>query len=293
MPDAQPVPQSDPQVDPQADPNGAVAELLDVSTRHCRVERTGPVVTLTMDRPQARNAFSADLLVGLADGFAYVEETAEVRVAILTGAGGVFSAGADLKAMSRPPDDERIRARLAADPDLHWRALLRDRRLRKPLVAAVEGYAVAGGTELLLGTDLRVAGRGATFGLYEARRGLFPLAGSAIRLPRQIPYTRAMEILLTGRDVSAAEAYELGLVGHLVPDGQALTVARALAAQVAACAPLSVQAILRAYRETEGMAESDAMAVQDKIGWEVLASADAREGSLAFAQKRPPVYTGS
>jgi enoyl-CoA hydratase len=268
-------------------------ERLDVSTAHCTVERDGAVVTLTLDRPEARNAFSLEMLVGLADGLGYVDETPEVRVAILTGAGGCFSAGMDLKAVSSGPSaDERVRARLAADPNLHWRALLRDSRPRKPLIAAVEGYAVAGGTELLVGTDIRVAAESAVFGLYEAKRGLFPLAGSAVRLPRQIPYTRAMEILLTARDVTAAEAYELGLVGRVVPDGQALAVARELAGQVAACAPLSVQAILRAYRETEVLPDAEAMAVQDKIGWEILATEDAKEGSRAFAEKRPPVYHG-
>jgi enoyl-CoA hydratase len=267
-------------------------ERLDISTRHCIVERDGHVVTLTMNRPEARNAFSIDMLVGLADGFAYADDEPDVRVAILTGADGCFSAGADLKAMSRPSEDEQVRSRLAADPNLHWRALLRDHRLRKPLIAAVEGYAVAGGTELVVGTDIRIAAQSAVFGLYEAKRGLFPLAGSAVRLPRQIPYTRAMEILLTARDVGAAEAYELGLVGRVVPDGQALAVAREVAGQIAANGPVAVQAILRAYRETEGMPDADAMAVQDKIGWEVIATEDAREGSRAFAEKRPPIYRG-
>ena len=269
-----------------------MGELLPISTAHCRVERDDHVLTLTMDRPEARNALSPDMLVGLADGFSYVDETPDVRVAILTGAGGHFSSGADLKAMSTPSEDPHVRGRMAEETDLHWKALLRDYRMSKPLIAAVEGYAVAGGTEMLQGTDLRVAGESATFGVWEAKRGLFPLGGSAVRLPRQIAYTHAMEILLACQPVSASRALEIGLIGHVVPDGQALVKARELADQVAQCAPLSTQAILRAWRHTEWMTEADAMAIQDEIGWEVFASEDAQEGPLAFKEKRTPEYRG-
>jgi enoyl-CoA hydratase len=267
-------------------------ELLDLSTKHCRVERDGHVVVLTMDRPEARNALSPDMLVGLADGFDYVDRESEVRVAILTGAGGHFSSGADLKAMSTPSDSEHVRSRMAEEPNLHWKALLRDYRLSKPLLAAVEGYAVAGGTEMLQGTDIRIAADTATLGVWEAKRALFPLGGSAVRLPRQISYTRAMDILLTARPVSAHEALEFGLISRVVPEGHAVDVARAVADQVAANGPVAVQAILRAWRETEGLPDREAMQIQDKIGWEVFASEDAQEGPRAFAEKRPPKYKG-
>jgi len=267
-------------------------ELLPLSTKHCRVEHDGHVVILTMDRPEARNALSPDMLVGLADGFDYVDEHDDVRVAILTGAGGHFSSGADLKAMSTPSADQHVRERMASSPNLHWKALLRDHRLTKPLIAAVEGYAVAGGTEMLQGTDLRVAAEGATFGVWEAKRGLFPLGGSAVRLPRQIPYARAMEILLACPPVSAAEALAIGLINRVVPDGQALDGAREFAEQVAASSPVSTKAILRAWRETEGLSDAEAMQIQDRIGWEVFASQDAQEGPRAFAEKRPPEFTG-
>ncbi len=265
---------------------------LPISTAHCTVEREGPVVTVTMNRPEARNALSTDMLVGMADAWAYIAATDDVRVGILTGAGGQFCAGADLKAMGEPPADERVRRRAAELTDFHWKGLLRDARPAKPLVSAIEGYAVAGGTELLLGTDIRVVAESATLGLYEARRGLFPMGGSAVRLPRQIPYTFAMDILLTGRSVRPEEALRIGLITRVVPDGTALRAAREVAAQVAACAPLSVQAILQTYRRTEGLDEEAALKVSDEIGWPVFATEDAKEGARAFREKRPPNFIG-
>lgn len=268
------------------------SERLPISTPHCDVTRDGHVVVVTMNRPAAKNALSTDMLIGLADAFAYIDAEAGVRAGILTGADGEFCAGADLKAMARPSEDERVRQRAAEIQDFHWKGLLREARPGKPLVCAVEGHAVAGGTELLLGTDIRVAGESATFGLFEARRGLFPMGGSAIRLPRQIPYTHAMDILLTGRPVTAAEALAMGMVTRVVPDGSALAAAREIAGQIAACAPLSVQAILRCYRQTEAMAEDAALEVCDAIGWPVIGSDDAKEGTRAFAEKRPAVFHG-
>jgi enoyl-CoA hydratase len=179
---------------------------------------------------------------------------------------------------------------MEADPDLHWKALLRHYHVKKPLIAAVEGYAVAGGTEILQATDIRVAAEGATFGVFEARRGLFPLGGSTVRLPRQIPYTVAMEILLTGRAVSAREAHRIGLVGRVVPDGQALAEAKRVAALIGENGPLAVEAIKRSVRETEGLPEDEALKIELEIGWPVFATEDAKEGPRAFAEKRPPAF---
>ena len=269
-----------------------MTEQLDISTKHCTIERDGGVVIFTMNRPEKKNALSPDMLAGLVLGYEYIDATPEVRCAILTGAGGSFCSGMDLVSMGQQPDDPRVQAVMSRGDSPHWKALLRDYRLSKPLIAAVEGYAVAGGTEILQGTDIRVAGEGAIFGVWEAKRGLFPLGGSACRLPRQIPYTQAMDILLACRPIPAIEAQQMGLIGRVVPDGAALDVAKAVAQQVARNAPLSTMAILRAWRETEHMSDYDAMQHQDTIGWEVFASEDAQEGPRAFAEKREPQYKG-
>ena len=207
---------------------------------HLLVERDGHVVTVTLNRPEARNALSGEMLVRMGDAWAELDADPEVRAIVVTGAGGHFCAGADLKAMAAGHPDDEWTPRFNADPDLHWKALLRHFQPRQPLIAAVEGYAVAGGTEILQAMDLRVAAESAIFGVAEVKRGLFPLGGSTVRLRRQIPYTLAAELLLTGRQMSAQEAKDVGLIGHVVPDGQALAKAQELAAEIAANGPLAV-----------------------------------------------------
>jgi enoyl-CoA hydratase len=257
---------------------------------HALVERRGHVLVVTMNRPEARNALSGPMMAIMREAWDEVDRDPDIRVCVLTGAGGAFCAGADLKAMTRDHPGDSFRS---GGFDLSViDALLKGRRLSKPLIAAVEGPAVAGGTEILQATDIRVAGRGARFGVSEARWGLFPLGGSAVRLPRQIPYTVAAELLLTGRHISADEAREIGLIGHVVPDGQALAKALELAELVAANGPVAVRAILRTIRETEGMAENDAFKLESRIGMEVFASEDAKEGPRAFAEKRRPEFRG-
>ena len=259
------------------------------STEHLVYERRGMTAIVTMNRPEAKNALSLPMLVGMADAWAEIDGNDEIRCAILTGAGGTFCAGMDLKAMGGP-DAERYQHRMAEDPDLHWKALLRHAPLRKPLVAAVEGWAVAGGTEILQATDIRVAGAGAVFGVFEARRGLFPLGGSTVRLRRHIPYTVAMDLLLTAREMPADEALRVGLIGRVVPDGTALDHALEIAEMICANGPLAVEAIKRSVSETEGMSEQDGLARELEIGWPIFATDDAREGQKAFAEKRVPEF---
>ena len=255
---------------------------------HALTERREHVLIVTMNRPEARNALTGPMMALMRQAWDQADSDPGIRVCVLTGAGGAFCAGADLKAMSRAHPGDR-----GEDWDASViEPLLKGRRLTKPLIAAVEGPAVAGGTEILQATDIRVAGESARFGVSEARWGLFPLGGSAVRLPRQIPYTVAADLLLTGRHITAAEALEIGLIGHVVPDGQALARALEIADMVAANGPVAVQAILRAIRETEGMPENDAFAAEARIGMAVFGSDDAKEGPRAFAEKRPPRFRG-
>jgi len=259
-----------------------------VEEPHALIERRGHVLIVTMNRPQARNALSGPMMELMRQAWDTVDSDPEIRVCVLTGAGGAFCAGADLKAMTSSHPGDRFQG---GDLDVSViEPLLKGRRLTKPLIAAVEGPAVAGGTEILQACDIRVAGASARFGVSEARWGLFPLGGSAVRLPRQIPYTVAADLLLTGRHITAAEALSIGLIGHVVPDGQALEAALEIAAMIAANGPVAVRAILRVIRETEGMAENEAFTLEAKVGMAVFASEDAKEGPRAFAEKRQPRF---
>jgi len=179
------------------------------------------------------------------------------------------------------------------DSDIHWKALLRHYLTKKPLIAAVEGYALAGGTEILQGTDIRVAGEGAVFGVTEVQLGLFPLGGSSVRLRRQIPYTIAAEMLLAGRRLSAAEALHYGLIGHVVPNGQALAKAIEIGERVAANGPVAVRAVKQSLIENDGVPAKEALARSLEIGQPVFKTKDAIEGPTAFMEKRKPVFQGS
>ncbi|MGW6335656.1 crotonase/enoyl-CoA hydratase family protein [Nocardia rhamnosiphila] len=257
----------------------------------CLVEKRGHVLIVTMNRPEARNALSTEMMAIMRDAWDQVDSDPDIRVAILTGAGGAFCAGADLKGMTQQHPGDSF---AGGGWDLSKiEALLKGRRLTKPLIAAVEGAAIAGGTEILQGTDIRVAGESAKFGVSEARWGLFPLGGSAVRLVRQVPYTVAADILLTGRHLSAAEAKDIGLIGHVVPDGQALDKALELADLIAANGPLAVQAILQTIRDSECVPEEEAFQIDAKLGMAVFQSADAKEGPKAFKEKRKPNFSGN
>ncbi len=261
------------------------------------VERDRHTVTLTMNRPQVKNSLNPEMLCRLADAWEMVDGDADVRAVILTGAAGDFCAGADLdKLVGRmmqnlPPEDE-YEARCREDFNVIFRGLLRSHQLRKPLIAAIEGYCIAGGTEILQATDIRVAGESAVFGISEVKWGLFPQGGSTIRLRRQIPYTKAMEMLLTGDQYAARDALSFGLIGSVVPDGHALATARKIAARIAANGPVAVLKVKESVQATECLPEQQALDVEFRIGMQVSATDDAREGPRAFKEKRAPQFKG-
>jgi enoyl-CoA hydratase len=258
------------------------------------VERDGHKLVITMNRPKRMNALSGPMLIRMYDAYELASSDPEIRCIIVTGAGGNFCAGADLRAMSGDADDADreidAQARMAKDPDLVYKALFRHYRPKKPILAAVEGVSIAGGTEILQAMEIRIAGESARFGVSEARWSLYPMGGSTVRLPRQIPYTHAAEILLTGKHITAREALAIGLIGHVVPDGQALAKAHEIADVVCANGPLAVEAITRTLHETDGMELDTALRHEWSYGSAVFQSEDAKEGPLAFAQKRKPKF---
>ncbi len=257
------------------------------------VEKDGHVLVVTMNRPARYNAMTLQMFARMADAWAMASGDPEIRVCILTGAGGNFSSGMDLRAMSgdvAATDDLDVTGRMKEDSGFIYRGLLKTDRPTKPVIAAVEGNAIAGGTEILQGTDIRVAGEGARFGVSEARWSLYPIGGSAVRLARQIPYTVAADILLTGKHITAPEAKEVGLIGHVVPTGEALAKAREIAEVIAGNGPLAVEAITKTLHETGGMTEEEAFAYEHDYGQAVFNSQDAKEGPKAFAEKRKPNF---
>ena len=259
------------------------------------VEREGPVLLVTLNRPEKKNAVNCEVMCRLYDAWLELDRDPALRVAILTGRGDTFCAGMDLgeigKLRSGVSDNEWIE-RVRREPHVIYGAWLKTYRPSKPVILAAEGFARAGGTEILQGTDIRVAGESAKFGVTEVQRGLFPMAGSAVRLRRQIPYAIAAEMLLAGEDLPAQRALQLGLVNHVVPDGQTLAKAREIAQRIADNGPLAVKAILATLRETEMLAEPAAFEIEQRHGMGVMASQDAAEGPRAFLEKRRPVFQG-
>ncbi|MGC0417702.1 crotonase/enoyl-CoA hydratase family protein [Embleya sp. AB8] len=242
------------------------------------------IATITINRPDARNAVDLEVAHGIAAAIDEFEARADLRVAILTGAGGTFCAGLDLKGFAR-----------GEIPVLPGRGFagLTERPPVKPLIAAVEGWALAGGFELALAADLIVAARNAGFGLPEVRRGLVAGAGGLLRLPKVLPYQLAMELALTGDPITAETAHRYGVVNRLTEPGFALAGARELAAKVAGNAPLAVRAGKRIVSMSIGYTSAEAFAAQQALVDPVLASADALEGARAFAEKRAPVWTNT
>jgi enoyl-CoA hydratase len=241
------------------------------------------VIEITINRPQARNALNGAVRTGITAALAELDARDDLAIAILTGAGGTFSAGMDLKAF--------LAGELSGEPG-RGMAGLTPAQPRKPVIAAVEGYALAGGCELALACDLRVAADNATFGIPEVKRGLVAGGGGLLRLPRLIPPTLAMELALTGDSFTAADAYRYGLLNALTPPGEALAGARALAARVTANGPLAVAATKEIITRAADWTLGDGWDNQQPILAPVFASADAREGARAFAEKRPPQWKG-
>jgi len=268
---------------------------LDISTSNCTVEQDGNILFVTLNRPEAKNAFTPEMLLGMYRAWRLLDEDDELYCAILSANGDTFCAGMDLKAGAdgEHRSTEEFMALMAEVPNLHWQALLRDNRPCKPIVLAVEGYALAGGTEILQGTDIRIAAEDAVFGVTEVARGLYPMAGSTIRLRRQIPYCIAAEMLLCGERMSAQRALEYGLINRVVQPGETQTAARSVANRICENGPLAVKAVTRSLREhQECLPEDEAMLASDALAGPVFASADATEGMRAFKEKRRAKFTG-
>lgn len=259
------------------------------------VERDDHILTVTLNRPEKRNAINSEMMCRLSDAWSLLDDDDELRVAILTGTGTHFCAGMDLAeigTLSSGGASSAWMERVRNEPGLVYRAWLKTDLPTKPVVLAVEGFARAGGTEILQGTDIRVAAQNAVFGITEVQRGLFPMAGSAVRLRRQISYAVAAEMLLCGSDITAQRAFEVGLVNHVVPDGEALSKAREIARRIADNGPLAVRALVATLHETESLPEDRAYEIEQRHGFTVMASEDAQEGPRAFLEKRAPVFKG-
>lgn len=257
---------------------------MDVEPDHSvLVDRHGLVQVITINRPQVRNALDASVAAGVAAAVDELDASDELRVGIVTGAGGTFSSGMDLKAFlagETPVIEGRGLAGIAITPP------------RKPLIAAVEGWALAAGFELVLACDLVVASSAARFGLPEATRALVAAAGGAVVLPRRVPRAVAMEMLLTGEPIDAARAYEIGLVNRVVAPGEAVSRALELAERIAANGPLAVAASKELVLDSADWSVDEMWERQEPVTARIFESADAKEGATAFAEKRPAVWTG-
>jgi enoyl-CoA hydratase len=247
------------------------------------VERRGGVQVITINRPEAKNALNAAVAEGVAAAVDELDADDTLRVGVLTGAGGTFSSGMDLKAFMR-----------GETPAIEGRGLcgITETTPRKPLIGAVEGWALAGGFELLLACDLVVASEEARFGVPEVKRALVAAGGAAFLLARRIPQALALELLLTGEPVSATRAAEMGLVNRVVPAGGALDAAVELADVISKNGPLAVAVTKQIARASNDWTLEQGWKEQGVIATPVFTSADAMEGATAFAERREPVWTG-
>ncbi len=245
-------------------------------------EPRGEVLLVTLNRPEQRNAVNNELAEGVAAALDTLDDSPDLRVGVLTGAGKGFCAGMDLKAFVQG-DRAGTRRGFAG---------IVERPPQKPVIAAIEGFALAGGFEIALACDMIVAARGAKLGIPEAKRGLVAAAGGLLRLPQRVPFQLAMELALTGEPIAAERGAEIGLVNRLAEPGTAVEEALRLAAEIAANGPLATTASKRILVESENWPRDETWARQKELTDPVLASEDAREGALAFAEKRQPVWHG-
>src|ERR1051326_2339789 len=256
------------------------------------------IAVLTMNRPEVRNALNAEMLCRLADAWQDLNDDTAVRRAILTGAGeDGFRGGAELDRVVRMmqglrPGETDFGRRIIEDYQIIYKGLLRNFEVVKPIVAAVKGFCVAGGTEILQTTDIRVPAEDARFAIAEVKWSLFPMGGSTARLARQIPFCNAMEILLTGEPLSAADALRIGLMHKVVPAAHVLRHARRYAEIIIGNGPLAVQAVKRSVLAGLGRPTAEALEKEMEIGVPVSMTEDAKEGTKAFKEKRKPVFHG-
>jgi enoyl-CoA hydratase len=256
------------------------------------------VAIVTMNRPEALNALNPELACRLADAWNAARDDDNVRVIVVTGTGKGFCVGEDLGACTplltgaKKPVDEWDKRVVSQENEILWRAFLRDMDCEKPVIAAVNGFAVGGGCEIVQGSDIRVASSEAKFGLGEVKWAVIPGGGSTVRLPYQVPFARAMEILLTGTNIGAQEAEKIGFVNYVVPPDQLMAKAMEIAAKIKANGPCSVKAIRASARACIGVPENLALKIEKQYRVAIAKTEDAQEGPRAFMEKRKPVYKG-
>lgn len=259
------------------------------------LKRDSGILTITINRPERRNALDMEHFGLLAKAWIELRDDPHLRAAIIIGTGNSFCVGADLKSFV-PTVTANIEALAAGESDIPADAgliaVLREFPLYKPVIAAVNGICVAGGMEMLLGTDIRIAAESASFGVVEPKRGLFPGGGTTVRLPRQIPYPWAMEILLTADYVDAPTALRMGIVNAVVSDDALISEAHKMAERILVNAPLAIQAVKQSVLDGLGMPLTDAYAQELGHAARVFMSEDAKEGPRAFAEKRKPEWKG-
>ncbi len=261
-------------------------------------EKRDGIAYVTLNRPEARNALDPETILDLRDAWTDYRDDKEMRCAILTGTGDkAFCSGADLGKLiplmtgAKKPESEADKA-VVSDPLLVGHALLKDFELYKPVIAAINGHAIAGGMEILYSTDIRIAAKGVKLGLQEVKWAIFPMTGSSVKLPRQLPYARTMELLLTGELMDAEEACDLGFLNRVVPREKVMAEAERVARIIADNGPLAVTALKKAVIQNIGLTIAEGLAKEAEIGGPVFLTKDAQEGPRAFKEKRKPRYQG-